>query len=126
VVDLLTVLAAELDPAPHPLSRSRTPLTARSLRSCHIRTTLTCHPRFNKLLYVVDTCQANTMFSKFYSPNIISTGSSSLGENSYSVSDLTQPTSSSRLVTNTRDTNGKYEGHSSCIDPTRADYVASP
>ncbi|RSH95338.1 hypothetical protein EHS25_000425 [Saitozyma podzolica] len=40
--------------------------------------------RFNKLLYVVDTCQANTMFSKFYSPNIISTGSSSLGENSYS------------------------------------------
>jgi hypothetical protein len=62
--------------------------------------------RFNKLLYVVDTCQANTMFSKFYSPNIISTGSSSLGENSYSVSDLihrTQPTLSFRLATNTTD-----------------------
>lgn len=42
--------------------------------------------RFNKLLYVTDTCQANTMYSKFYSPNIISTGSSAIGENSYSVS----------------------------------------
>lgn len=35
---------------------------------------------------MIDTCQANSMYSKFYSPNIISTGSSMVGENSYSVS----------------------------------------
>ncbi|WVQ81175.1 hypothetical protein IAT38_003297 [Cryptococcus sp. DSM 104549] len=40
--------------------------------------------RYNKLLYVIDTCQANTMYSKFYSPEVISTGSSELGESSYS------------------------------------------
>ena len=34
---------------------------------------------------MVDTCQANTMYSKLYSPNILATGSSQLGENSYSV-----------------------------------------
>jgi len=33
---------------------------------------------------MIDTCQANTMFSKLYSPNILATGSSVLGENSYS------------------------------------------
>lgn len=35
---------------------------------------------------MIDTCQANSMFSKFYSPNILATGSSEVGENSYSVS----------------------------------------
>jgi phosphatidylinositol glycan class K len=34
---------------------------------------------------MIDTCQANTMYSKFYSPNILATGSSDLGESSYSV-----------------------------------------
>lgn len=34
---------------------------------------------------MIDTCQAATMFSKFYSPNIIATGSSQIKENSYSV-----------------------------------------
>lgn len=34
---------------------------------------------------MIDTCQATTMYSKFYSPNILATGSSQLGENSYSV-----------------------------------------
>lgn len=33
---------------------------------------------------MIDTCQANTMYSQFYSPNIIATGSSELGENSLS------------------------------------------
>jgi glycosylphosphatidylinositol transamidase (GPIT) subunit GPI8 len=42
--------------------------------------------RYNRLFYMIDTCQANSMYSKFYSPNIISTGSSMVGENSYSVS----------------------------------------
>lgn len=34
---------------------------------------------------MIDTCQANTMYSKIYSPNILSTGSSEFDENSYSV-----------------------------------------
>lgn len=33
---------------------------------------------------MIDTCQANTMYSQFYSPNVIATGSSELGENSLS------------------------------------------
>lgn len=37
---------------------------------------------------MIDTCQANTMYSKFYSPNILATGSSLLAENSYSVGDI--------------------------------------
>jgi len=33
---------------------------------------------------MIDTCQANTMYSKFYSPNIIATGSSEIHQSSYS------------------------------------------
>ena len=33
---------------------------------------------------MIDTCQANTMYSKIYSPNIIALGSSKLGQSSYS------------------------------------------
>ncbi|CAG8542065.1 5781_t:CDS:2 [Ambispora gerdemannii] len=40
--------------------------------------------RYNEILFMVDTCQANTMYSQIYSPNILATGSSELGENSYS------------------------------------------
>lgn len=40
--------------------------------------------RYNEIFFMIDTCQANTMFSKFYSPNIISVGSSELDESSYS------------------------------------------
>ncbi|KAJ1957781.1 glycosylphosphatidylinositol anchor biosynthesis, partial [Dipsacomyces acuminosporus] len=40
--------------------------------------------RYHEILFVIDTCQANTMYSKFYSPNILSIGSSEKGENSYS------------------------------------------
>lgn len=35
-------------------------------------------------MVMVDTCQANTMYQDIYSPNVIATGSSQLGENSYS------------------------------------------
>jgi phosphatidylinositol glycan class K len=42
-------------------------------------------PRYNEIFFMIDTCQANTMYSKLYSPNILATGSSQLGENSYSV-----------------------------------------
>jgi glycosylphosphatidylinositol transamidase (GPIT) subunit GPI8 len=37
---------------------------------------------------MIDTCQAITMYSKFYSPNILATGSSQLAENSYSVNNV--------------------------------------
>ncbi|BFZ57490.1 glycosylphosphatidylinositol anchor biosynthesis [Savitreella phatthalungensis] len=40
--------------------------------------------RYNEILFMIDTCQANTMYSRFYSPNILATGSSELGESSYS------------------------------------------
>lgn len=33
---------------------------------------------------MIDTCQANTMFSRLYSPNIIATGSSEMDQSSYS------------------------------------------
>jgi len=40
--------------------------------------------RYNEIFFMIDTCQANTMYSKFYSPNILATGSSEIDENSYS------------------------------------------
>ena len=46
------------------------------------------HSRYNEIFFMIDTCQANTMYSKFYSPNILATGSSLLAENSYSVGDI--------------------------------------
>lgn len=40
--------------------------------------------RYNEIFFMIDTCQANTMYSRFYSPNIISCGSSALHESSFS------------------------------------------
>lgn len=40
--------------------------------------------RYNRMLLMVDTCQANTLYGEIRSPNVIATGSSGLGENSYS------------------------------------------
>lgn len=40
--------------------------------------------RYNEIMFMIDTCQANTMYSRFYSPNILAVGSSALDENSYS------------------------------------------
>ncbi|MCJ1224979.1 glycosylphosphatidylinositol anchor biosynthesis [Toensbergia leucococca] len=40
--------------------------------------------RYNEMLFMIDTCQANTMYSRFYSPNIIATGSSAIDQSSYS------------------------------------------
>ena len=40
--------------------------------------------RYHEILYMIDTCQANTMYSKFVSPNVIATGSSEIDESSYS------------------------------------------
>jgi phosphatidylinositol glycan class K len=41
--------------------------------------------RYNEIFFMIDTCQANTMYSKFYSPNILATGSSEIHESSFSV-----------------------------------------
>lgn len=40
--------------------------------------------RYNEIFFMIDTCQANTMFKHFYSPNILSVGSSEIDESSYS------------------------------------------
>jgi phosphatidylinositol glycan class K len=40
--------------------------------------------RYNELLFMIDTCQANTMYRTFYTPNIIATGSSAKDQSSYS------------------------------------------
>lgn len=40
--------------------------------------------RYNELLFMIDTCQANTMYTHLYSPNIIATGSSEIDQSSYS------------------------------------------
>lgn len=40
--------------------------------------------RYNEILFMIDTCQANTMYEKFYSPNILGVGSSRIEESSYS------------------------------------------
>ncbi|QPG74562.1 glycosylphosphatidylinositol anchor biosynthesis [Brettanomyces nanus] len=40
--------------------------------------------RYNEILFMIDTCQANTMYSKVYSPNVLAIGSSEMHESSYS------------------------------------------
>ncbi|TFK17389.1 hypothetical protein FA15DRAFT_676095 [Coprinopsis marcescibilis] len=40
--------------------------------------------RYNELFFMTDTCQAVTLHSKIYSPNILAVGSAQLGQNSYS------------------------------------------
>lgn len=40
--------------------------------------------RYHELLFMIDTCQANTMYNAFYTPNIIATGSSAKDQSSYS------------------------------------------
>jgi phosphatidylinositol glycan class K len=40
--------------------------------------------RYNEILFIVDTCEASTLYSKFYSPNILSIGSSVKEQPSFS------------------------------------------
>jgi phosphatidylinositol glycan class K len=40
--------------------------------------------RYNELLFMIDTCQANTLYRQFYAPGMIATGSSEEDESSYS------------------------------------------
>lgn len=47
--------------------------------------------RYHELLFIVDTCQAVSLYKYFYSPNIIGIGSSQVGEDSLSVSSMICP-----------------------------------
>lgn len=40
--------------------------------------------RYNEMLFMIDTCQANTLFRQFYADGVIATGSSEEDESSYS------------------------------------------
>lgn len=40
--------------------------------------------RYNEMLFMIDTCQANTMFRHLYAPGVLATGSSEEDESSYS------------------------------------------
>lgn len=40
--------------------------------------------RYHELLFMIDTCQASTMASRIYSPNVLAMSSSVKGQNSYS------------------------------------------
>lgn len=42
--------------------------------------------RYNEIFFMIDTCQAASMYEKFYSPNILAVASSLVGEDSLSVS----------------------------------------
>lgn len=49
-----------------------------------------CGCRYHELFFMIDTCQAESMFQKFYSPNILAVASSRVGEDSLSVSTALQ------------------------------------
>ena len=40
--------------------------------------------RYNELLFLIDTCQAQSMYQKIYSPNVLAAASSKVGEDSLS------------------------------------------
>lgn len=41
--------------------------------------------RYHEIFFMIDTCQASSMYEKFYSPNILAMASSLVGEDSLSV-----------------------------------------
>lgn len=43
-----------------------------------------CGFRYHEMLFIVDTCQAASLYQKFYSPNVLAIGSSLVGEDSLS------------------------------------------
>lgn len=46
---------------------------------------------YNELFFMVDTCQAASLYEKFTSPNVLAVASSLVGEDSLSVSAINQP-----------------------------------
>lgn len=53
-------------------------------RGIHHKADVRSFHRYHEILFMIDTCQANTMYTQLYSPNIIATGSSELDQSSYS------------------------------------------
>lgn len=47
--------------------------------------------RYHEVFFMIDTCQAESMFQKFYSPNILAVASSRVGEDSLSVCQVLDP-----------------------------------
>ena len=45
-----------------------------------------CFCSYNELFFMVDTCQAASLYEKFTSPNVLAVASSLVGEDSLSVS----------------------------------------
>lgn len=45
-----------------------------------------CVFRYHEIFFMIDTCQAASLYEKFYSPNILAMASSLVGEDSLSVS----------------------------------------
>lgn len=46
------------------------------------------HFSYNELFFMVDTCQAASLYEKFTSPNVLAVASSLVGEDSLSVSSI--------------------------------------
>ena len=42
--------------------------------------------RYHEMMFIIETCQAVSMYRRFYSPNILAVASSQVGEDSLSVS----------------------------------------
>jgi GPI-anchor transamidase subunit K len=53
--------------------------------------------RYNEILFVIETCQANTLYTRFYSSGILALGCSEKGENSYGVSESSNSISQIKL-----------------------------
>ena len=85
IIDKLCVLTSVvLTLVPVEFVLSTCHLICVKVANCHVVfLPLLC--RYNELLFIIDTCQAASMFKTFYSPNIVATGSSSVGEDSLSV-----------------------------------------
>ena len=46
---------------------------------------------YNEMFLIFETCQAESMYKRLYSPNVLAVASSKIGENSYSVCFLLAP-----------------------------------
>lgn len=75
--------------------------------------------RYNEIFFMIDTCQAASMYEKFYSPNILAVASSLVGEDSLSVGEHVMPCFSSAF--NSNDSSSIYLQHH--VDPAIGVYI---
>ena len=64
--------------------RDREEISAQEMADCLAQ--MHAQGRYRELFFMLDTCQASTLFDYVHSPGIITMASSVLGESSYSVS----------------------------------------